>query len=64
MLLVTQAIKEALMTLEPVVESAERQKENAMNSVGETQATTIRGLSDQLRTDWTRVNKQFDDRFR
>ena len=62
--LLTQAIKEALMTLEPVVESAEVQKENALNSVTETEAASLRRLSDQLKEDWSVVNKQFNDRFR
>ena len=63
-MLLTQAIKEALMTLEPVIESAETQKENALNSMTETEAASLRRLSDQLKEDWSVVNKQFDDRFR
>ena len=62
--LLSQAIKEALMTLEPVIESAETQKENALNSVTETEAASLRRLSDQLKEDWSVVNKQFNDRFR
>ena len=52
------------MTLEPVIESAETQKENALNSVTEMEAASLRRLSDQLKEDWSVVNKQFDDRFR
>jgi len=59
-----QSIKEALATLEPVVEAAENQKENAVNSVSDSEAPAIRSLVEQLKQDWSQVNRQFDDRFR
>ena len=59
-----QAIKEAIDVLQPALESAESQRENALNRSSAEQAASIRSLIEKLRNEWKQLNSQYQERHR
>ena len=59
-----QAIKEALDTIAPSLESAEREQDVALNNAGVEEQSHIRKLMAQLNADWNRINGAYNDRHR
>lgn len=59
-----QAIKEALDTIQPSVESAETTKDELLNNANPDEKAKINKLMDRLRREWNVVNRDYADRHR
>ena len=59
-----QAIKEALDTIQPSMDSADREKDLALNNANDDERARITRLMEQLNSDWNRINGAYNDRHR
>ena len=57
-----QAIKEALDTIQPSVESADREKDKVLNNSNNEQQTKIKKLIEKLNHEWKAVNNGYSAR--
>ena len=57
-----QAIKEALDTIQPSVESADREKDKVLSNANKEEQTKIKKLIEKLNHEWKAVNKEYSER--
>ena len=57
-----QAIKEALDTIQPSVESADREKDKVLSNANNEEQTKIKKLIEKLNQEWKAVNKEYSER--
>ncbi len=57
-----QAIKEALDTIQPSVDSADREKSKVLSNANTDQQTQIHKLIERLSKDWAQVNNEYKQR--